>query len=299
MRKFWKKIKHFIEFILFLILCKGLKLLGIDYSASICSKIARIIGPFLPVTKNARENIINAFGKEEAKEAIINGLWDNFGRFIGEFPFINSLSEKEINKRVQLIGLEHVKEFQESNIPFLLFTGHFANWDLVLRVIQKVYPKFGVVYRHANNPYINNSINSSRKKSSVHLIAKGVKGAKDLIKSIKSGDSIAMLVDQKMNDGIEVPFFGRPAMTSHAIAKFALQFNYPIIPCQIIRTNGSYFKVVIYPPLTVSSTGIKETDCYNIMVQINSILEDWIRQHPSQWFWFHNRWNNPKDKKVI
>lgn len=294
MRKYWKKIKHYLEFVLFLILCKGLKLLGLDRSSYFCGKVARKIGPLLPVTKIARQNILNALGTSFDEKKLIDNLWDNFGRFIGEFPFINSLSEEEIDKRVQIIGLEHVKTFQQTNKPFLLFTGHFANWDLALRAIHKIYPKFGVVYRQANNAYINNKINKSRKMSAVHLIAKGTKGVKDLIKSIKSGDSIAMLVDQKMNDGIEVPFFSQPAMTPHAIAKFALQFNYPIIPCQIIRTSGSYFKVIVYPPLQFKTTGVNDIDCYNIMLQINLILEDWIRQYPGQWFWFHNRWNTSK-----
>jgi KDO2-lipid IV(A) lauroyltransferase len=99
-----------------------------------------------------------------------------------------------------------------------------------------------------------------------------------------------MLVDQKMNDGIPVPFFGRKAMTSQGIAKLALQFNYPIVPCQIIRKKGCYFKQIIYPPLSINKTGDDEKDCYNIMLEINQIFEKWIIQNPSQWFWFHNRW---------
>jgi KDO2-lipid IV(A) lauroyltransferase len=129
-----------------------------------------------------------------------------------------------------------------------------------------------------------------RTNDTVEMIAKGPSGVRGLIKAIKSGNSIAMLVDQKMNDGIEVPFFGKPAMTANAIAKLSLQYNYPIIPCQIIRTKGSYFKAVIHPPIDYSKSGEAEKDCYNIMLKINQVIEGWVRENPEQWFWFHNRW---------
>lgn len=296
MRKFLKKIKHLLEYVIFLVIINIIKLFGIDRASKICSIIARKIGPLLPVSKIARKNLQSIFGQNSNYNKIIDELWDNFGRFIGEFPYTNSMSEAEVEKRIELVGTENLVKFNQLNQPFLLFTGHFANWDFALRIIDKLYPKFGIVYRKANNPYVNKIINHYRQTNHIQLIAKGPHGAKDLLKSIKAGYAIAMLVDQKMNDGIEVPFFGLPAMTPHAIAKFALQFNYPVVPCQIIRTKGSYFKVIVHPPLKFKQTEDNASDYYNIMLQINQILEDWIRQNPGQWFWFHNRWKKLNNK---
>lgn len=269
---------------------KLLKLIGIDRSASLCSTLARYIGPLLSVTKVAEKNLLDVFGPDINRKYIIDKLWDNFGRFIGEFPYLKGISEEEINQRVEIIGLEHLVEFKRLNQPFLLFTGHFANWDFALKITNRLYHKFGIVYRKANNPYIDKIINNCRNSDNVHLIVKGPKGGKDLIKAIKSGCAIAMLVDQKMNDGIEVPFFSKPAMTPHAIAKFALQFHYPLVPCQIVRMQGSYFKVIIHKPLEIQRTKDNKHDCYNIMLTINQTLENWIIEHPEQWLWFHNRW---------
>jgi len=291
MRKFLKKIRHLLEYYIFLTLLKIISLVGIDKAADICSYIARKLGPLLPVNSVAKRNLKNVFADNSKDHVqIIDGLWGNLGRFIGEFPYISTMSEEEVTKRVELEGIENLKEFQAAGQPFLLFTGHFANWDLALRVINKLYPKFGIVYRKSNNPYIDKIINDTRSNNNLNLIPKGPYGAKSLIKSIKSGHAIAMLVDQKMNDGIDVPFFGRPSMTSHAIAKFAIQFDYPIIPCQIIRTKGSYFKVIINPALEFQKTDNNALDCYNIMSNINQLLEGWIKAYPEQWLWFHNRW---------
>ncbi len=308
MKKFFKNIKYLLEYFFVLIVLKILGTFGIDKSVQICRYIARKIGPLLPVNKIAKENIQNIFGKNQTNglsmetQVTIDQVWDNFSSFIGEFPYVNNMSEEELSRRVEIIGLDNIIEFQKSQQPFLLFTGHFANWDFALKIINKFYPKFAIIYRKLNNPYIDNLINDRRKTNDIKLIPKGEKGARDLLSAIKSGYAIGMLVDQKMNNGIEVPFLDRPAMTAHAIAKIALQFGYPIIPLQVVRTNSnnSYFKAIIHPPIQLQKTNNSKTDCYNIMFTINQILGNWVKENPGQWFWFHNRWkkNNyaPNDK---
>lgn len=301
MKKLFKNIKYLLEYFLVLIILKILESLGLEKSVNICRYLARKIGPLLPANKVAKENIQNIFCKNLYtndlsidSQAIINQVWDNFGSFIGEFPYVNKMSEEELSRRVEISGLENIIEFQKLRQPFLLFTGHFANWDFVLKIGDKFYPKFAIVYRRLNNPYIDKLINDTRTSGDVKLIPKGAKGIRDLISAIRSGYAIGMLVDQKMNNGIEVPLLGQPAMTAKAIAKIALQFSYPIIPLQVVRTNSnnSYFKAIIHPPIELQKTNNNQTDCYNIMVTINQILGNWIQENPGQWFWFHNRWKN-------
>jgi KDO2-lipid IV(A) lauroyltransferase len=151
--------------------------------------------------------------------------------------------------------------------------------------------ELSVVYRKANNPYVDKVIRATRLRKNIHLIEKGPQGLKDLIKSLRAKRPIIMLVDQRMNQGIEVPFMGRPAMTADAIARLALQFNYKLIPAQVIRLGHcSKFKAIIHPEIKVKNTGNTEKDVYSIIEKINQILEKWVREYPTQWFWFHNRW---------
>jgi KDO2-lipid IV(A) lauroyltransferase len=289
-----KKLKHILEYLLFILLTRTLRLLSVDNSASLCSFIAKKIGPYLRVTKTARKNLQRVYGNETDIEKVINDLWDNYGRYIGEFPFINVLDSSELDKRVKVIGLEKVEAFKKANQPFILFLGHQANWDFVIRKINDIYPKFGIAYRKANNPYVDREILKERENDQhITMIAKGPSGAKSIIKAIKSGASLAMLVDQKMNNGIEVPFFGFPAMTAPALAKISLQYKYPIVPLQIVRIGkSSYFELILHDPLKPLIDKDIEKSCYNIMLEINKILEQWIREKPEQWFWFHNRWKN-------
>ncbi|MDP5110720.1 MAG: lipid A biosynthesis lauroyl acyltransferase [Rickettsiaceae bacterium] len=285
-------MKHYLEYIVFFLVTRLLRLLPIDKSAGLCSFLARKIGPLISVTKTARSNLENVYGNDINIDQTIDDLWDNFGRYIGEFPFINALSDEELTRRISFTGLENIEDFKQNNQPFMLFLGHQANWDIVIRKVNAMYPKFGIVYRKANNPLVDKEIFSERNDGAdVIMIAKGIAGAKSLVRAIKSKMSIAMLVDQKMNDGIEVPFFGKPAMTAPAIARLALQYNYPIVPCQLIRKGrSSNFELRLHKPLKIEKTGDMQKDCFNIMKTINLTLEQWIRQHPGQWFWFHNRW---------
>ncbi|MDH3335374.1 MAG: lauroyl acyltransferase, partial [Rhodospirillaceae bacterium] len=115
-------------------------------------------------------------------------------------------------------------------------------------------------------------------------------GAKRAFTLLKKGQSLGILVDQKLNDGIAVPFFGRNAMTGTALAEFALRFDAPIIPIQCIRENGTNFRLIFHPPLEFEKTGEREKDVATIMLMVNKMLEDWIRQNPGQWLWLHRRW---------
>ncbi|WP_218459847.1 lipid A biosynthesis lauroyl acyltransferase [Rickettsia sp. TH2014] len=288
MKKFLKKLRYLIEYFIVVIFLKVIGIFGIDKAADICSFIARKAGILFAVNKIARRNIKAVFGDMCDAQKIIDQTWDNFGRFIGESAYVNKMSETELENRAEIIGIENIKKLGEQ--PFLLFSGHFANWDIGLNLLHTSYPKFAVIYRKANNPYVNKLINESRASDKLRLIPKGPDGSRALVRAIKERESIVMLVDQKMNDGIEVPFLGHPAMTANAIAKIALQYKYPIIPCQIIRTKGSYFKVIVHPQLSFKQTGDNKADCYNIMLNINQMLGEWVKQNPSQWFWFHNRW---------
>src|ERR1700729_3641550 len=124
MNKFLKKIRHYAEYAGFLLLTRLLRLMSIDRSADFCSFIARKICPKLSVTNTARRNLRRYLGTEEGinEDKLIEGLWDNFGRFIGEFSYIHRLSKEEVKSRVEIKGLEHIKAFQDQQKPFMIFS---------------------------------------------------------------------------------------------------------------------------------------------------------------------------------
>ena len=99
-----------------------------------------------------------------------------------------------------------------------------------------------------------------------------------------------MLVDQKQNDGIAVPFFGRDAMTAPAIARIGLRFGCPLLPIAVERLSGARFRVTVMPALNLAATGNVALDVLAGMTRVNALIEDWIRARPEQWLWLHRRW---------
>lgn len=281
-----KSIQHFIEFILFRLLFAALRILPIDMASSIGGWLGRCIGPLFGAHKVANKNLQMAFPEldKKSREKLLSRIWDNLGRVAGELPHVPS---GRLFARCTIHGAEHLTAYGSQ---VLFFSGHLGNWEVLPASLCYKGNKLTVVYRSANNPYVDKVINNIRITQTTSLAAKGVRGAVSLVRGIKGGHSIAMLVDQKMNDGISVPFFGRDAMTAPAIAEFALRYDLPIIPTRPVRKKGCHFDVFIYPPLEFEKTGDIKADSLVIMTKINALLESWIREYPEQWFWVHKRW---------
>ena len=145
------------------------------------------------------------------------------------------------------------------------------------------------IYRAANNPLLDRMIARYRGDAG-ELIPKGKVAARRAIAALRRGTHLTLLADQKMNDGIPVPFFGRLAMTAPALAVLALRFNCDVRPARVERLHGAYFRLTVFPPLPVTRTGEPHADAAALMVRVNATLEEWIRDRPEQWLWVHRRW---------
>ncbi|MBT4879652.1 MAG: lauroyl acyltransferase [Alphaproteobacteria bacterium] len=265
--------------------------LPLAWSSAVGGKLARFVGPKLPVTNRAYSNLRKAFPKKSQQELarIVPNMWENLGRFCGEFPHLPRILSNP--KYTTVTGTEYIELLMNDGKPGIFFSGHVGNWELgALSIMRYGFP-LHVVYRSANNPLIDWLIRFSRTKASnLTFVPKGPEGAKKLLKALKQGQHLGLLLDQKMNDGISVPFFGKEAMTAPAAAQFALKYDTPLVPIFVERLQGPKFHIVIYPPLEIKKTGNQEQDVLRIMEQVNETLEQWIRKHPGQWLWLHNRW---------
>jgi KDO2-lipid IV(A) lauroyltransferase len=288
-----RKIRHISEaavvkaaFVLF-------RALSVERSSAIGASLGKAIGSKLKVNKVAANNMRNAMPElsEEQIQQNLKLMWENLGRVIGEFPHLKKITGDLFNSIVEVEGAEYVKAAAQEKRTTIFVSGHFANWEFIPKTIYEEGCKdVALVYRRSNNPYLDKLILDTRSSYSADGIPKGAVGARQLIHAIRSGRTIGMLLDQKQNDGIAVPFFHKPAMTAPAIATLALKYNCTIVPIQIVRTNGVKFKVKIHKPLEIIKTENNEQDTYNIMLKINQMFEQFIRENPSQWFWVHNRW---------
>lgn len=279
-------IRYFLEAVLAVFLFSLLRLLPLDMASAFGGRLGRAIGPCFRADTIARKNLKMIYPDmpPQERERIITRMWDNLGRNAAELAY---LPGKMLLKRLSVSGLENMPKPGQGAI---FVSGHLGNWELGYPVVHAQGIPVILIYRHINNPFIDRMIAWIRGAHSTDMFSKSDGGSFRMIRAIKNGESFALLIDQKMNEGIAVPFFGRAAMTAPAIAQLSLRYNLPIIPARVVRKEGCHFEEFIYPPLAYERTGDEEKDVLSIMTSINALLESWIREYPEQWFWVHKRW---------
>jgi KDO2-lipid IV(A) lauroyltransferase len=266
--------------------------LPLDAASALGGWLGRMIGPRLAMNRRARRNIARALPElsEPEIESVIRGMWDNLGRVTAEYPHLHKF-DCYASTRIEVIGAEYVDQLREDGRGGIFFSGHIANWEVCcLAATQRGVPVFQA-YRAPNNPLIDPIIDRIRTRAlGAPRYAKGARGARQLIKHLKNGDHLALLIDQKLNEGIPVPFFGRDAMTMTAMASFALKFDIPVVPARVVRLRGARFRIIIDPPMEIAPSGEHDADIADIMGRATAMIENWVRAHPEQWFWLHRRW---------
>ena len=251
-------------------------------------KFASLIGPKLGVTKKAYNNIKNVMPEKNENEIknIIKDMWENLGKVLGEYPHLSKL-DPEKNNKIQVYGKKNLLLIKRTKTPAIFFSGHLANWEISpIASIKNGVPVLSI-FRRPNNPIVNFLIKYLR--SNLPMAPKGKEGAKQLIYSLRKGRSIGLVIDQKMNDGIKVPFFNKPAMTSDALAQLCLRIKSLVVPVEVERIKNTNFKITFHNPLKIIKKGKKKTPL-EIMTEVNLIMEKWIRKNPGQWLWLHKRW---------
>jgi Kdo2-lipid IVA lauroyltransferase/acyltransferase len=254
--------------------------------------LARAIGPRLGITRRARRNLARAMPELDraAQDRVMLEMWDNLGRVVGEFPHLKTMDAYVPGAAIQATGLEHVDAAVARGKPVMFYSGHFGNWEVAALAAALYGLKLAAIYRAANNPLVDGMMIALRRDLGADPIPKGPTGARKILAAIKAGQSLCMLVDQKMNDGIAVPFFGRDAMTAPAIAELALRYDCTVLPARVERLPGAKFQVTVFPPHALPASGDRAADVLALMTVINATLESWIRARPGHWFWLHRRW---------
>jgi KDO2-lipid IV(A) lauroyltransferase len=265
--------------------------LPLDWASAVGGAIGRLIGPRLGISDRARRNVRRALPALSEGEiaGLIRSMWDNLGRVAAEYPHLKNIRVFEPGGRVETHGFEHIDRAVAAGRRMIIFSGHIANWEIgMLAAVQYGIP-VAQIYRAANNPLVDRMITRFRGDAG-ELIPKGAVAARRAIVTLRRGGHLTMLADQKMNDGIPVPFFGHRAMTAPALAALALRFDCDVLPARVERLAGAHFRLTVLPALPLPRTGDSRTDAATLMAQVNAMLEAWVRDRPEQWFWVHQRW---------
>lgn len=284
-----------LEALLFDVFNGLFRLLPIDAASWLGGKLFRLLGPLTSTHRVAVQNLRLAFPeKDEAwHRRILGEQWENNGRTVAEFPNMDRLLPS--TGRVEVVNGERLAEIRDSGKAVVFVSGHFSNWEVMPAAIVNAGVPCEITYRAANNPYVDERIRESRFRYGVRLFApKGGDGAREMLEAMGRGVSVALMNDQKFNQGgVPTPFFGHEVMTAPGPTRLALRFDTVLQPMTVERTRGARFRATVHEPIVLERTGDRTADIAAGVRRVTAFVEDQVRRRPEEWFWVHRRW--PKE----
>ena len=285
-----KLIKYFIQFIFIIFLFLLFKILGPRLSKSFSSFIFKTIGPHFRSKKVSHSNLTLAFPElnEYEKDKIINDMWVTYGKIFAEYIFIKNFRRSaKFSKKIIVENQKGLEEVKQKKKPVIFISGHFDNFELMAMHIEKSGIDLVAIYRPLNNKFLNPIMENIRKNYICKKqIKKGISGTKEMLQNFKQGSSIALMIDQRVSEGIKSNLFSKEAFTTTIPAQFVKKFNTKIVPIYIERIKDNNFKLKVYKPIEFE----KNDSLRTITLNLNKVLEKMIAKNPEQWIWTHNRW---------
>ena len=261
------------------------RLLPVPAASWILGAFMRLLGPMTPWHKRARRNLIAAMPDLEKTDQnkILTAMWWNIGRVIGEYPHIAALTRKD---RVEFVGRENLRGLTSGGF---LIGAHIGNWEIGPYAAITANQPVAAIYRPLNNPLLAGLLERRQANYDGGIYRKGREAAFGMVSALRKGQFMCLLVDQKLREGMVVPFFGRDATTSISYIKLAVRKKVPVMYMHTERLAGCRFRVTISPPISLPDVE-DDASILELATEINGTLEQWIRQRPEQWFWPHRRW---------
>ena len=284
-----KNVKYFFQFIIIIVFFLTFKILGIKFASFFSGKVFQIIGPLFRSKKLIYSNIKKAFPNinENDLKKIYISMWNNYGRVFAEYMFIKKFRQGRLSNNIVIEGGEILENIKRNKQKVVFISGHFSNFELMAMQIEKMGIKVAAIYRPLNNIFLNRIMEKIRKNYICKFqIKKGIGGTKELVRLIKDGFSTALMIDQRVSEGIQSNFFGKKAFTTTIPAQLVKKYKIPVVPIFIERFDNIKFKMTVEKPIYFQENKSIE----EITNELNKLLEDMILKKPNYWIWSHNRW---------
>ena len=281
-----KNIKYFIQFIIIIFLFILFKIVGLKISSIISGTIFKLIGPLFRSNYISHSNLNLAFPEmnKNKRNEILKKMWFNFGVMFAEYVFIKKLKKPG---NIIIENQKILEDIKAKSEKVIFVSGHFNNFELMAMHLERSEINVAAIYRPLNNIFLNPIMEFIRKKYICKIqIKKGISGTKDILKNFNKGASIALMIDQRVTQGIKCDFFNKKAFTTTIPAQFVKKYGVKVVPIYIERIANNNFKLKIIDPIKFENQDTIET----ITLKLNKTLELMIKKNPEEWIWTHNRW---------
>ena len=242
----------------------------------------------------ALNNLKLAWGEDLTETERINIARKNFmhlARVILELPYLRKFTPEEMDEFVTFDGLENLDASLKKGRGVLVMTSHFGNWELMALAYSLRYRPIHIVIRPLDIPFLDSLITKIRTRGGNQMIAK--KGSvRKVLRLLAAGEVVGLLIDQNpaWYEGVFVPFFKEIACTNKALSALALRTNAPVISVYNVREPNGTYRIVLEQEVVLDRSGDTRRDMEEYTANFNKIIESYVKRHPEQWFWVHQRW---------
>lgn len=246
--------------------------------------MAYIFGPIAGYGERIRANLAFVMPDLPEREVrrMIRAVPANTGRMLTEISAPERFKAEIRPIEMQGPGLPALDAAREAGRPIVIPSGHFGNFDAARCALVQRGHKMGALYRPVDDPAIDKLFHDLLTGISEPVFPRGRKGLGQMVRFLRQGNAVAILLDQYVYGGAPLTFFGKPAPTSLSAAEMALKYDALLIPVYGIR-RGRSFDIIADNP-------IPHSDPLTMTQAINDSLEAQVRQHMDQWLWIHRRW---------
>ena len=291
-------LRYGAEAALFFAFMALFRLLGLDRASALGGWIGRTVGPLLNADRTARANLAAAFPEQSAaaRDAIRMAMWNNLGRVVAEYPHLEKFSPHGPDARITVTLHSDFTVDKAQGQAAMFLSGHLANWEMMPILGHQLGYEGATVVRPPNNPMVARYIERQRGLNGPTAQIAKHNAVRRMIAMLKGGKVLYMLMDQKNNEGLAAPFFGRIAMTTPAPAVLALKIKAKIFIAANRRLDGARFHVTVHPGPDFTPSGNETADIQQLTELLTARIEQIVRDDPAQWLWIHRRWPTAKDQ---
>ena len=278
-------------------LLAALKRLPVHRAIRFTERAARKLGPLTGRHKLVRYNLERAFPEKSAeeREEIALDMWGNMACLLAEYIFIDQLIDHDLESgdggMIEVVGKELFLDLRNNPRPFIVFTAHTGNFELLPIVAAKYGLNVTALFRPPNNPYVAKRLMSARTTHMGQLVPSHAGSSWALASALESGGGVGLLVDQKFPKGAPTEFFGTRSAQTRLLVKLARNYDCEVFPARSIRLPNGRFRLEIEPAVELPRDDKGNMDVEATTQLLNNKVESWVREYPGQWQWFHDRWN--------
>ena len=201
-----KKIIYFIEFLLVKFLLIICKIIGYKLASNFGFFIGKYFGNFFRKKKSIIENLDKSkIIIKISDNQFANNVLGNYGRILAEYPFLKDFRKNKLEQFIQIDGTENLNKIKNNNKPVVFISGHFNNFELMAMQIEKYGINLAAIYRPLNNVFLNKTMEQIRTKYICkNQIKKGRSGTRQILENLKKGNSIALMIDQRVTEVYQI-----------------------------------------------------------------------------------------------